>query len=97
MTNLKIPPKRAILLLNEKVNEIERMIATQQSLEYYDFVGWCSKVYSLIDEIYGADDPHPEEIRIIGLPRCSCSSSVEVQRMLLEVYHSQLLRYIDEI
>ena len=83
--------------MNEKVHEIEKMIGPQQSLEYYDFVGWCSKVYSMIDEIYGADDPHPEEIRIIGLPTCSCSSSVEVQRMLLEVYHSHLLQYIDEI
>lgn len=97
MVNLKIPPQRAILLLNKKVNEIEKMIGTQQSLEYYDFVGWCSKVWSVIDEIYGADDPHPEEIRIIGLPTCSCSSSVEVQRMLLEVYHSHLLLYVDEI
>lgn len=96
VANLKIPPGQAILLLNEKIDEIKKMAGTQ-GFEYYDFVGWCSKVWSLIDQIYGADDPHPEEIRMIGVPRCSCSDSVEVQRMLLEVYHSRLLDYLDEI
>jgi len=97
MVNLKIPPEKAISLLNEKVDEIKTIIEKQQCLAYYDFVGLCSKIWSVIDQIYGADDTHPEEIRIIGLPTCSCNSKTEVQIMLLEVYHSRLLDYIDEI
>ena len=50
----------------------------------------------MIDEIYGADDIHPEEIRIIGLPTCSCNSEREAL-MLVGVYHSRLLDYINEI
>ena len=97
MVNLKITPEKAILLLNEKADEIKTILEKHQGLEYYDFVGFCSKIWLLIDEIYGADDTHPEEIRIIGLPTCSCNSSPEVQVMLLEVYHSRLLDYINEI
>ncbi|MDD1720227.1 MAG: hypothetical protein LUQ25_09225 [Methanoregulaceae archaeon] len=97
MGQLRISPEKAVLLLDEKVSEIERMAGTQNGFEYYDFVGWCSKVWSLVDEIYEADDPHPEDIRSIGAPRCSCSSSVEVQQMLLEEYHSRLLDYLGEI
>jgi hypothetical protein len=97
MVNLKISPEKAILLLNEKADEIKTIIEKQQGLEYYDFVGLCSKTWSVIDEIYGADDTPPEEIRIIGLPTCSCNSSPEVQIMLLEAYYSRILDYIDEI
>ncbi len=97
MVNLKISPEKAILLLNEKADEIKTIIDKQQGLEYYDFVGFCSRIWSVIDEIYGANDTPPEEIRIIGLPTCSCNSKTEVQIMLLEVYHSRLLDYIDEI
>jgi hypothetical protein len=95
--NLKISSEKAILLLNEKADVIKTIIEKQQGLEYYDFVGLCSKILSVIHEIYGADDTHPEEIRIIGFPTCSCNSPTEVQIMLLEVYHSHLLDYIDEI
>ena len=97
MVNLKIPPEKAIFLLNEKADEIKTIIEQQQGLAYYVFVGLCSKIWSMIDEIYEAGDTHPEEIRIIGLPTCSCNSKTEVQIMLLEVYHSRLLDYIDEI
>jgi hypothetical protein len=97
MVNLKIPPERAILLLNERVGEIERLMRSGQVSEYYILVGWCSKIWSTIDEIYGVDSHHPEEIRNIGVPSCSCCESVEAQRMLLDVYHSRLLDYIDEI
>ena len=97
MAILKIPPEEAILLLNEKVDEITTIIKKQQDLDYYDFVGVCSKTYSAIDEIYGPDDIHPEEIRMIGLPTCSCNSKAEVQLMLLGNYLSCLLEYIDEI
>ena len=72
------------------------MTGKQENLGYYDFLGWCSKTYAMIDEIYPADDIHAEEIRSIGLPTCSCNSE-KVAQMLLEVYHSRLLNYIDEI
>jgi hypothetical protein len=97
MSNLKISPERAILLLNERIDDIKKMRENQHGLEYYNFIGRCSKIWSVIDEIYGADDIRPEEIRSIGLPTCSSSSSREVQIMLLEVYHSRLLEYINEI
>jgi len=97
MSNLKISPEKAIVLLNERIDDIKTMRENQHGFEYYDFIGRCSKIWSVIDEIYGADDTRPEEIRSIGLPTCSCSSSREVQIMLLEVYHSRLLDYINEI
>lgn len=97
MTNLKIPPEKAIYLLSGKAGEISTMIADGHRLEYYDFIGWCSKTWSMIDEIYWGDDMHPDDIRVIGVPTCSCSSSIEAQRMLLEEYYSRLLDYIDEI
>ncbi|RPI39864.1 MAG: hypothetical protein EHM53_04205 [Methanoregulaceae archaeon] len=97
MVNLMIPPEKAIFLLNEKVDEIKTLIEKQQGLTYYDFLDLCSKTWSVIDEIYRADERHPEEIRIIGVPTCSCNSSAEVQIMLLEDYYSRLLDYIDEI
>jgi hypothetical protein len=96
MSNLKISPEKAILLINERIDEIKTMREKQDRLGYYDFVGWCSKTWSVIDEIYEADDIHPEEIRSIGLPTCSCNSQ-KVAQMLLEIYHSRLLDYIDEI
>lgn len=97
MANLKISPEKAILLLEEKIGEIERMIMTGQVLEYYEFIGWCSGIWSTIDAIFGDGSSHPDEIRNLGVPTCSCSGSMEVQRMLLEEYHSRLLGYIDEI
>lgn len=97
MATLKIPPKEATHLLKAKAGEIEEMIATGQVLEYYDVVRWCSGVWSTIDNIFGDESSYPDEIRNIGVPRCSCSGSVEAQRMLLEVYHSRLMDYIDEI
>ena len=96
MANLKIPPKQAILLITGRIDEIQKMIKNPEGLGYYDVVGWCSKTWSVIDEIYPAEDIHPEEIRNIGLPTCSCNSE-KVAPMLLEVYHSHLLDYIDEI
>ena len=97
MSKLKIPPEKAILLLNEKINDIQTMTESQHGFEYYDFIGRCSKIWSVIDEIYAADDIHPEDIRSIGLPTCSCNSTREVQIMLLDVYHSRLQDYINEI
>lgn len=97
MVNLKTTPDKAILLLNEKVSEITTIMEKPQTLKYYDFVGFCSKIWAVVDEIYRSDDPRPEEIRIIGLPTCSCNIPTEVQLMLLEAYHSRLLYYIDEI
>jgi len=97
MSNLKTSPEKAILLLNERIEDIVTMRENQHGFEYYEFIGRCSKIWCVIDEIYGADDIRCEEIRSIGLPTCSCSSSREVQIMLLEVYLSRLLDYINEI
>jgi len=97
MSNLKISPEKSILLLNERIDDIKTMREYQHGFEYHDFIGRCSKIWCVIDEIYGAEDIHPEEIRSIGFPTCSCSSSREVQIMLLEVHHSRLLDYINEI
>jgi hypothetical protein len=95
--SLKVPSETAVRLLNEKIEETEEMLRTRKSLEYYDFVGWCSRVWSLIDEIYGPDCSYPEEIRSMGVPRCTCSGSSEVQFMLLGEYHNRLIQYLDEI
>ena len=96
MSELKIPPEKAILLINGRIDDIKKLIGKQDRPGYYDLVGWCSKTWSVIDEIYPADDIHPEEIRSIGLPTCSCNSE-NMAQMLLDVYHSRLLDYIDEI
>ncbi len=96
MTGLKIPPEQAILLLSGRIDEMQAMQKKTGTLGYYDFVGWCSKTWSAVDEIYPADDIHPEEIRSIGLPTCSCNSR-DTAQMLFEIYHSRLLAYIDEI
>jgi hypothetical protein len=96
MAILKIPPEQAILLMNGRIEEMQKLIRNPKSHGYYDLVGWCSKTWSVIDEIYPADDIHPEEIRSIGLPTCSCNAA-NAAPMLFEVYHSRLLAYIGEI
>jgi len=96
MLNLKISPEKAILLITERIDDLKTMREHQHGPDYYDFIGWLSKTYSVIDGIYAVGDIHPEEIRIIGLPTCSCNSE-KVTQMLGEVYQSRLLDYIDEI
>ena len=96
MTNLKIPPEKAILLISERIDDLKTLRGNQHGIEYYDFIGWCSKTWSVIDEIYEADDMHPEEIRILGMPACSCQSESQAE-MLVDVYRSKLLDYINEI
>jgi hypothetical protein len=96
MADLKISPEKAILLLNGRIDDIKTMEENLQAMGYYDILRWCSKTWSVIDAIYRADDRHPEEIRIIGTPACSCSSPGNTQ-MLLALYHTRLLEYIDEI
>ncbi|MDO9325207.1 MAG: hypothetical protein Q7T80_09660 [Methanoregula sp.] len=96
MTNLKVSPEQAILLITERIDDIKTIKGTPYSPEYYDFIRWCSKTWSVIDGIYGPEDTHPEEIRSIGLSGCSCNAHREAQ-ILIEVYHSRLLVYIREI
>jgi hypothetical protein len=96
MLNLKMPPEKAILLIHERIDAIKTIRENQYGLEYYDFIGWLSKTWSVIDEIYAGDDIHPEEIRIIGLPACSCNSERDAE-MLVGIYRSKLLDYINEI
>jgi hypothetical protein len=96
MINLKLPPEKAILLINERIDAIPMIEKNQYGLEYYDFIRWCSKTWIAIDAIYDVGDYHPEEIRSIGLQNCSCNSHLEAQ-ILADVYHSKLLDYIREI
>jgi len=96
MPDLKLSPEKAILLITGRIDEIKKIGQDVQGTGYYDVIGWCSKTYSVIDEIYPADDCHPEEIRSIGLPTCSCNSQA-VAPLLFEAYHARLQEYIDEI
>jgi hypothetical protein len=96
MVNLKISPEKAILQINERIDAIQTIKGNQYGLEYYDFIGWCSKTWSVIDSIYGSDDPRSEEIRTIGLSNCTCNSHLSAM-ILADVYHSRLLDYINEI
>ncbi|MDD1694320.1 MAG: hypothetical protein LUQ71_06305 [Methanoregula sp.] len=97
MVTLKIPPEKAILQIQERIDAIQTIKENEYGLlEYYDFIGWCSKTWSAIDGIYGSDDWHSEEIRSIGLSNCSCNSTIAAQ-ILVEVYHARLLEYIAEI
>ena len=96
MVNLKISPEQAIHLLNDRIDAIKTVKQNQNGLEYYDFIGWCSKTWRAIDEIYPADSPHPEEIRSISLRNCSGNSHLEAQ-ILAGVYHAKLIDYINEI
>ena len=93
---LKIPPSRAILLLSARIGAIKTLEENPQGMGYYDIIGWCSKTWAAVDEIFPADDRHPGEIRLIGTPTCSCGSPADARR-LLEEYQARLLVYIDEI
>ncbi|MEN6610849.1 MAG: hypothetical protein ABFC24_08395 [Methanoregulaceae archaeon] len=96
MANLKISPEKAILLMNERIEAIQTVQKNKNGLEYYDFIGWCSKTWPVIDEIYGSEDPHSEELRTMGLSNCSCNANVQAL-LLAEAYHSRLLDFIREI
>ena len=96
LLNLKIPPETAILQINERIEDIKTIKQSQNGLEYYDFIRWCSKTWSVIDGIYGSDDAHSEELRTMGLSNCSCNSHMAAL-ILAEAYHSRLLEFIEEI
>jgi len=96
MPGLKIPPEKAILLLNERIDDMGTIRENQYGLEYYDVVRWMSETWAAIDEIYEAGDYHPEEIRSIGLSNCSCNADMQAL-ILAEAFHSRLLDYISEI
>ena len=96
MTELKIPREKAILLLNERIDDIRTIKTNQYGPQYYDFVRWCSKTYAAIDEIYAPGDFHTEDIRTIGLQNCACNSEMKAL-ILAEAYHARLLDYIREI
>ena len=96
MLNLKIPPETAILQINERIEDIKTIQQNENGLEYYDFIHWCSKTWSVVDGIYGSDDVHSEELRTLGLSNCSCNSHMSALN-LAEAYHSRLLEFIQEI
>jgi hypothetical protein len=93
---LKIPPEQAILQIDERIEAIKNIKKNEYGLEYYDFIGWCSKTWQVIDGIYGSDDSHSEELRTLSLSNCSCNSHMQAV-FLAEVYHSRLLDFINEI
>lgn len=82
--------------MSEKLGEVTAIRENQDDPGYYNIVRWCSTTWSVVDKIYGGEDMHAEEIRIIGLPACSCEVS-ESTGMLLELYQTYLLNYLDEI
>jgi len=96
MVALRIPPEKAIALLLERIDDMKTLYKSPSSPGYYDVVGWMSKTYSAVDQIYDGGDIHPEEIRTIALPACSCNADGTMQ-MVLEGFQSRLLKYIDEI
>jgi hypothetical protein len=96
MINLKIPPEKAILLLNERIEAVQTIEKNAYGPEYYGFVRWCSKTYAAIDEIYAPGDIHPEDIRSLGLQNCSCNAEMKAL-ILIEAYHARLSDYIREI
>ena len=96
MTGIKIPPEQAVRLLNERLDAITELAKQGCNPGYYDLLGWCSKTWSTVDQIFGAGDYRTEEIRQIGVPPCSCAKPGGTP-MQMEIYHSQLQKYIDEI
>jgi hypothetical protein len=96
MTETKIPPEQAVGLLEERLDAITELGKKGCALGYYDLLGWCSKTWSTVDLVFGAGDYRTEEIRQIGVPACSCAKPGGIP-MQMEIYHSQLLKYIDEI
>jgi hypothetical protein len=96
MVNLKVPAKNAILEITERIEDMNTIQQNKSGLDYYDFIRWCSKTWSVIDGIYGYDDPHSEELRTMGLSNCSYNSQMAAL-ILAEAYHSRLLEFIDEI
>jgi len=73
MVHLKIPPDIAVAQIIERINDIKTVQENQDGSVYYNFAGWCSKTWSVVDGIFG-DELHSEEIRMIGVPGCSCSA-----------------------
>jgi hypothetical protein len=96
MMKIKVPPEKAILLINERIADLSSIRRDQKGIGYYDFVGWCSKTWPVIDSIYAEGDHHPEELRSIALSNCSCNSHIQTL-MLAEEYHSRLNDYVSEI
>jgi hypothetical protein len=96
MDPLKIAPEQAISLLNERIDAIDAARMDPHGMGYYDVVRWCSKTWQVADAIYESGDPRPEELRLIGLPSCSCISSPDVA-LLLETSRALLEKYVREI
>ena len=96
MTGLKVTPEKAISLLSERLGDLKTVQEKTGGSAYYNFVGWCSKTWQAVDEVYGSGDFRTEEIRSLGMPACSCSSPKETL-IVSEQYTALLIKYIDEI
>jgi hypothetical protein len=51
MVTMKIPPEKAILLLNGRIDAMTTLEETRQDPGYYDIIRWCSETLSVVDEI----------------------------------------------
>lgn len=96
MATLKVPPEKAISLLNERIGDLKTVQEKTEGSAFYNFLGWCSKTWQTVDTIYGSADFRTEEIRNLGMPACSCSSPKETYAVS-EQYVTLLLKYIREI
>jgi len=96
MATLRVPPKKAVSLLTERIEAMGSITVYPDGLEYYDVVSWCSKTWPVIEEIYGSSDPHYEELRMVSLSNCSCGAHTSAL-LIAEVFETRLQDYIAEI
>jgi len=94
--DLKVPPETAIRLIAERIEAAQLLRDCTSPPGYYDVVGWCSKTWPVVDSVFGANSMEADEIRLIGLPACSCTLPGPVQETL-NIYCSKLQEYIDRI
>jgi hypothetical protein len=96
MVSLKVPPGQAVIILEERIRALDAVKRAPSGLDYYDFVGWCSKTWQAVDAVYGSGDWHSEELRTLALSNCSCNASMQAL-LLAGTYHARLQDFIREI
>ena len=96
MSDLRVSPEEAILLMTGRISALQPLKGNTERCGYYDAVGWCSETYAVIDRVYGSGNIKAEEIRMMGLPGCSCSTNGQ-SHQVLDLYAVRLMEWIDEI
>jgi len=96
MADLKIPAEEAVSLIAGRLEDLKAVREERGGSPYYAFVGWCSKTWRVIDEIYGPDNIRAEEIRSLGMPSCSCNSPADAVAAA-GPYVDLLTKYLGEI